>query len=60
MSPLEKKWMKHEIRNAFTAVELDLAEQLCAAENLRRSYQHLRDIPLYSYSKVEPMILRDT
>lgn len=57
MSPLEKKGMKHDIQHAFTAAELDLAEQSCAAGNLKHSYQHLRDVPLHSYSKVKPMIL---
>lgn len=49
--------MEHDIQHAFTAAELDLAEQTCTAVSLRHSYQHLRDIPLHSYSKVKPMIL---
>ncbi|KAK0149995.1 hypothetical protein N1851_009229 [Merluccius polli] len=57
VSPLTKKGMKHDIQHAFTAAELNLAEQSCAAENLKRSYQHLRDIPLLSYNKVKPMLL---
>ena len=43
-----KKGMKYDIQHAFTAAELNLAEQSCAAENLNQSYQHLRDIPLHS------------
>lgn len=57
VSPMERKWMKHEIQYAFTAAELDLAEQTCTAGNLKRSYQYLRDVPLHSYSKVKPLIL---
>lgn len=34
VSPLERKGMKHDIQHAFTAAELDLAEQSCAAGNL--------------------------
>lgn len=49
--------MKHDIQHAFTAVELNLAEQSCAAENLKRSYQHLKDIPLHSYNRVKHMLL---
>lgn len=57
VSPLEKKWRKHEIQHAFTAAELDLVEQSCAAGELKHSYQHPRDIPLHSYSKIKSMIL---
>lgn len=49
--------MKHDIQYSFTAAELDLAEQSCAAGNLKHSYRHLRDVSLHSYNRVKPMLL---
>lgn len=49
--------MKHDLQHAFTAAELDLAEQSCAPGKLKCSYQHLRDVPLHSFNKVKPMLL---
>lgn len=55
--PRNKKGLKYNIDNAFTATELNLAEQSCSAERLQRGYNHLKDLPLPSFNKVKPMVL---
>ncbi|XP_054860442.1 uncharacterized protein LOC129347387 [Amphiprion ocellaris] len=57
VSTQTKKGLKYNIHNAFTATELNLAEQSCSAERLQRSYHYLKDLPLPSFSKVKPMVL---
>ncbi|XP_034095661.1 uncharacterized protein LOC117562007 [Gymnodraco acuticeps] len=57
VSAMTKKGVKHNISQAFTAAELNLAEQSRAAESLKQTYKHLRDIPLPSFNKVKPMLL---
>ncbi|KAK7944426.1 hypothetical protein WMY93_000154 [Mugilogobius chulae] len=52
-----KNGLKYTIQRAFTAAELNLANQSCSAEHLQSNYRHLKDIPLPSFNKVQPMIL---
>lgn len=47
----------HSINQAFTATELQLAEQSCPGDKLARKYNHLKGVPLHTFTKVQPMLL---
>lgn len=47
----------HSIRQAFTASELQLAEQSIPGDKLMKKYNHLKGIPLHTFNKVQPMLL---
>lgn len=57
VSALSHLNVKHQIQNAFTAADLNLAEQSYPVDTLKRRYGHLRDIPLQSFTKVQPLLL---
>ncbi|XP_052456318.1 uncharacterized protein LOC128016040 [Carassius gibelio] len=57
VSALSHLNVKHQIHKAFTAADLNLAEQSCPVDTLKRRYGHLRDIPLQSFTKVQPLLL---
>ncbi|KAL0199202.1 hypothetical protein M9458_007742, partial [Cirrhinus mrigala] len=57
VSALSHLNVKHQIQNAFTAADLNLAEQSCPVDALKRKYGHLRDIPLQTFIKVQPLLL---
>ncbi|KAL0147788.1 hypothetical protein M9458_056904 [Cirrhinus mrigala] len=57
VSALSHLNVKHQIQNAFTAADLNLAEQSCPVDALKRKYGHLRDIPLQTFTKVQPLLL---
>ncbi|KAG7501900.1 hypothetical protein JOB18_009345 [Solea senegalensis] len=48
---------KFSIDRAFTADTIMFVEQSYPIEKLKQRYQHLRDLPLTSFSKVQPHIL---
>lgn len=48
---------RYQIRHAFTADELSLAEQSCPVETLKKRYDHLRGVPMNGFSRVQPMLL---
>lgn len=47
----------NSISQAFTATELQLAEQSCPGDKLVRKYNHLKGVPLHTFNKVQPMLL---
>lgn len=47
----------HTISQAFTAFELQLAEQSCPGDQLIKRYNHLKGIHLSMFTKVHPMLL---
>ncbi|XP_067219120.1 uncharacterized protein [Chanodichthys erythropterus] len=57
VSALSHLNVKHQIQNAFTAADLNLAEQSCPADALKSRYGHLRAIPLPVFNKVQPLLL---
>ncbi|KAJ8371211.1 hypothetical protein SKAU_G00112390 [Synaphobranchus kaupii] len=57
VSVLSSPQVKHHIRRTFTADKLNLAEQSCAVASLKKRYGHLREVPLQTFSQVQPMLL---
>ncbi len=57
VSTLSNPRVKFQIVHAFSASELNLAQQSCPADTLKRMYGHLKGIPLKAFTDVQPLLL---
>src|SRR4029434_9915816 len=48
---------RYKIEQAFTASELGLSTHSHPVKALQRTYHHLRDLPLQSFSQAQPLLL---
>ncbi|KAK0139052.1 hypothetical protein N1851_024407 [Merluccius polli] len=57
ISSASNQHKKYEIKDAFTAKQLDLPEQTYPVTTLQRRYQHLQGLPLQEFNKIRPLLL---
>ena len=57
ISSASNQHKKYEIKDAFTAKQLDLPEQTYPVTTLQRCYQHLQGLPLQEFNKIRPLLL---
>ncbi len=57
VSPFLNQQKSFPIEGAFTSTKLSLLDQTYPIDRLQKRYQHLRGLPLPSFSKVQPLLL---
>lgn len=57
ISPVDQPQKSFRINKAFTSDQLGLAEHNYPVKVLQRKHQHLKNLPLRSFTKVQPLLL---
>ncbi|KAM9744816.1 uncharacterized protein ACNS7B_009326 isoform 1-T1 [Menidia menidia] len=57
VSSVSQPQRRYKIQRAFTSPELGLSPHSHPVEVLRKTYRHLRDLPLHSFTLVQPLLL---